>query len=51
MKLKKTVAESVREALDCSDLFKSEVFFTCPGVELRQIYSERSAIYGVLRTR
>src|SRR5437667_12276647 len=51
MKLKKTVAELVRDAFYGGDLFDSALFLTSPRVDFRQINCERDATNGVLGNR
>ena len=37
VKFEKAIAEGVRNALHCRDLFDGAIFFTSPGVDLRQV--------------
>ncbi|PYI46813.1 MAG: hypothetical protein DMF11_07760, partial [Verrucomicrobia bacterium] len=48
MKLKKTVAELVRDALYFCNLLDGQIFFTGPGINLCQVHGEIDAANGVL---
>ena len=48
MELEKAVAEIVRDALHCFDLFDRAVFLSGPSVDLRQVNGEGRPVGAIL---
>src|SRR5437763_14746820 len=51
VKFEKAIAEGVRNALHCRDLFDGGIFFTSPGVDLRQVNGQVRAVDSFFKGR